>query len=135
MKRVLVDTDVCLDLLTGREPFTEEAYRFFAAMEARAWVSCVTAGSFLDLHYFLKKKFGGQVAREVLEKFKTEVEILPVDVKALVAALRSEVVDFEDAVQIEVASASKIDCIVTRNIKDYKYSKVKALMPGEFLAQ
>ena len=133
MKRVLVDTDICLDLLTGREPHVELAVRLFGALSAEGSTVCVSVASLLDLHYFLKKTLGEQATRSALDRFRTEVEVLPVGEKAFVAALRSPVADFEDAVQVETAKVAKVDLILTRNIKDYKRSSVRALRPEDYL--
>ena len=47
-------------------------------------------------------------------------------------ALLSKVSDFEDAVMIETAKHFDADCIVTRNTKDFKSSKIRALSAMEF---
>ena len=42
--------------------------------------------------------------------------------------------DFEDAVMVETALRSKMDCIVTRNIKDYEKANIPVYEPADFLA-
>ena len=41
--------------------------------------------------------------------------------------------DFEDCLQDECAQEVSADYIITRNIEDFKYSKVRAIEPQEFL--
>jgi len=48
-------------------------------------------------------------------------------------ALSSEMNDFEDAVQLSSANYQKWDCIVTRNIDDYKQSNMTVYSPEEFI--
>jgi predicted nucleic acid-binding protein len=134
LKRVLIDTDVCLDLLTGREPFVSEAVQVFSALNDAGTKGFVSAISFVGVHYFLRKDLGESRTRVALERFKTEVEILPVNDKAILRALRSAVTDFEDAVQSQTAEMGKIDLIISRNAKDYKNSNVSAVTPAVFLA-
>ena len=48
-------------------------------------------------------------------------------------AISSDMSDFEDAVMAESALRSGMDCIVTRNGKDYRLSPVPICTPGELL--
>ena len=48
-------------------------------------------------------------------------------------AISSEITDYEDAVMVETAIRSEMDCIVTRNVKDYMKSSVKVYEPSAFL--
>ena len=49
-------------------------------------------------------------------------------------ALNSDFKDFEDALQNYSAELNKeIDIIITRNIKDFKYSKLAVMTPDQFL--
>ena len=41
--------------------------------------------------------------------------------------------DLEDSLMMEAAKREKMDLIITRNLKDYASSPVKALSPGQFL--
>ena len=43
--------------------------------------------------------------------------------------------DLEDGLQIQCATKSGLDYIVTRNIDDFKNSSVPAILPSDFLAQ
>lgn len=135
MKKVFVDTDVCLDLLSGREPFVLDASRLFDRLFKEGEKSFVSAFTFVTLHYFLKKKKISEAeTRATLERFKAKVEILPVTEKTIAKALLSGVPDFEDAVQIQAAELARMDLIITRNTKDYKKAGVKVLTPAQFMA-
>ena len=41
--------------------------------------------------------------------------------------------DFEDAVQYTVAENNGVDCIITRNKKDFEENKIPCYSPAEFL--
>ncbi len=49
-------------------------------------------------------------------------------------ALASAVSDYEDAVIERTAAKAEMDCIITRNVKDYQDGIVKALLPDDFIA-
>ena len=54
--------------------------------------------------------------------------------KKILAALENEkFVDFEDCLQEECAVESMADYIVTRNPADFANSRVKVILPEEFL--
>ena len=56
------------------------------------------------------------------------------DKNILLKALeRNNFKDFEDCIQDECASVCKVDFIVTRNVKDFETSTVKAISPDEFM--
>ena len=49
-------------------------------------------------------------------------------------SLKSSHKDFEDAIQITAAqSINTMDCIITRDLKDFKFSEIKVYTPDEFL--
>ena len=48
-------------------------------------------------------------------------------------AICSEVSDFEDNVMIETAVRSNMDCIITRNTKDYIKSPIPVYTPTQFV--
>ena len=92
------------------------------------------AHEFTTLAYFLHKehKEVGKV-KHVLTSVLNIFTIMPLHDAILRDSLNSPIGDFEDAV-IEVSSmAEKVDCIITRNMSDFKASRVKALTPTEFL--
>ncbi len=63
------------------------------------------------------------------------LSVVPVDASILTKGLRSKHKDFEDSIQIHCAMAvDNINCIVTRNIKDFRGSEVTVLAPDEFCA-
>jgi hypothetical protein len=55
---------------------------------------------------------------------------IPIDESILCDSLLSPIKDYEDAV-IEVSSLrANIDCIISRNISDYKISRLPVFMPA-----
>ena len=48
-------------------------------------------------------------------------------------AISSEIGDSEDAIMMETAIRSEMDCIVTRNVKDYAKSSIKVCEPSTLI--
>lgn len=132
--RILVDTDVVLDFLTGREPFAEQAARIFTLSEHGTITACVSALTIANCYYILRWYASHRLVIEKLMQFSGLVEILDIRKECIMNAFLSGFSDFEDAIQHEVArSEPPLTTIVTRNIRDFRKSTVPAMMPGEFL--
>lgn len=133
--KVFFDTDVCLDIVSQREPFSDKASRLFNRLYKGGEKIFVSSLTFVSLHYFLRKEKKSEAeTRAILERFKATIEILPVTEKTVSKALWSGVDDFEDAVQAQSAELAGMDLIISRNAKDYKKAGVKVLTPALYLA-
>jgi predicted nucleic acid-binding protein len=134
-RKVLVDTDVCLDLLTGRKPFNQSAELLFALGDAGKIRLYVSAISFSNLDYILRKELiSGRKSRAILSQLEAVVTVLPVGEKTIQGALRSDFNDFEDAIQHQVALENGQSVLITRNLKDYKKANCLIMSPEMFLA-
>lgn len=134
MAKVFVDTDVCLDLLSGRKPFNEVAQKLFSLADLGKLRIFVSALSFSNIAYLLHAQHKVGNSRKVLAKFKTLVTVLAVDDKIIDLAIASDFVDFEDAIQYNTAIENNIQIILTRNLRDYKKSHIPVMTPDTFLA-
>lgn len=131
---VFVDTDVVLDLLARRDPFYPHAARLFSQAERGAVKACVSALSFANLFYILRKNTSSRRAIEILTLFRELVTVLPVDDAVISAALKAGFADFEDAVQYHAALAAKVPVLVTRNARHYRKPAITVCTPEEYLA-
>jgi len=131
---VFVDTDVVLDLLARREPFYPAVARFFSLVERKELTACVSALTFANLFYLLRKELGAPKAVEVLRKLRRLVTVLPVDDSVIEHALAAGFRDFEDAIQYHAALAGTAACLITRNGRDYPNPAIPILTAEEFLA-
>lgn len=132
--KIMLDTNVVLDVLLKREPFFEASYAVMkrcAVEQAEGYISATAA---TDIFYLLRRALRDrQAAKDALEKLSQLVgfaDALGADVHA---ALSSNMTDFEDALVDAIAARCGMDCIVTRNIGDYRESSVRALTPEAFL--
>jgi predicted nucleic acid-binding protein len=120
--KVFIDTDVCLDLLSGRKPFVKAAQALFSLAESEKIYASVSDISFANIDYLLRSQYSVAQSRSILLKFKTLVSVSSVDEKVIELALASSFNNFEDAIQHYCALNSQAKYIITRNIKDYKKS-------------
>lgn len=132
--KILVDTNIIIDALTGREPFREAAEQIFMLAANQIEDMYITASSATDIYYLIRRHLhNADQAKNTMSKLYELFYILDVTSGDCQEALSSKVKDYEDAVIASCASRNQMDYIVTRNIKDYEHSKVKALLPDELL--
>jgi predicted nucleic acid-binding protein len=134
MTKVFVDTDVCIDLLSGRKPFNKTAEILFSLADNGKIKIYVSSLSFANIDYVLRSQYSTTHSRQIIGKFKTVVNVLPVDSKTIDLAVASDFNDFEDAIQYCCTIENNLTTIITRNIKDYKKATIKVLTPETFIS-
>ena len=130
-----MDTDICLDLLSGRKHFNSVAEKLSSLADTGKIRTCVSSLSFANIDYILKSQYSAPNSRQIIAKFKTLVTVLPVDNKTIDLAIASDFADFEDAIQYYSAIENGIDLMLTRNIRDYKKATIKVMTPETFLSK
>lgn len=136
MTKVFADTDVCLDLLSGRKPYNSFAEKLFSLADNGKIKIFVSSISFANIDYILRSQHSSSsISRQIIAKFKTLVTTLSVDSKTIDLAIASDFNDFEDAIQYYTAIEENISTFVTRNIKDYKKAHIKVMTPETFLSK
>ena len=134
MMNVFVDTDVIVDYITDRKPFSDKAEKVFALIENKKIKGHTSSLCFSNLYYLLRQQMTRAKALGLLKDLAGLVNILKVDEDSILQALNSDFKDFEDAIQYYTASDYKsIDLIVTRNTKDYKHSELLVMTPDTLL--
>lgn len=132
MPKILVDTNIVIDLLSKRENFYEEAQELFSLSEKET-ILYVSALTFANTYYLLSKYLKPDKTKEILKKFKLLVKVLELNNKIIELALESDFKDFEDAIEYCTALENDIDFIITRNKKDFKKSKIPVMNAKEYL--
>ena len=136
MKKIFLDTNILVDLLADRKPFSKYAVEIFIASENKKIKLFTSSHSIATAYYLLKKHKDDNSLRKTLLGLFEYVTIIPVDTEVLLKGLRSKQKDFEDAIQIYCATnVDKIDCIVTRNVKDFKGCEILVLTPDELCSK
>ena len=133
MKRVLIDTNIILDIALQREPFFEAADQIFNKIDEGVIKGFVTASSVTDIYYVSKKASGREKTIAFIRELIEILEVLSVTKVTIINALNTDFKDFEDAVQYCAADMNFIDIIVTRNKSDFKLSAIEVYTPDELI--
>ena len=131
--KLLLDTNVILDLLFRREKWLTQATQLWEAhLQGQIQVH-ISASAVTDVFYIVRRQSGLAFARESITKILNTLYIVPVDYETLVLAHQMKADDFEDNVQMACAAQAQLDAIVTRNNKDFKLETVLVFTPEELL--
>jgi len=133
VKRVLIDTNIILDIALKRSPYFDASSKIFYFIDQRIIAGYVTASTITDIYYISKKETNNQLAVEFISNLLDIVDILGVDKDIIIMALQSDIKDFEDAVQASAAAFNEIQIIITRNKQDFKNSDLDIYTPAEFI--
>jgi predicted nucleic acid-binding protein len=135
MKHIFMDTNVVIDFLANRQPFSLDAARLFnlaVGGKARVYISAV---SYNNIYYILRQSLSNKATIELLEQLSEITEITDVTDAIIRQSLKTDFKDYEDAIQYYCAlSIPKVDFIVTRNTKDFKKSTLPVLTSAEAIA-
>lgn len=129
--KVLIDTNIILDVLCNRHDFLEDSAKVFKLCEVRKISGYVSALSIPNIIYIMRKELDGKEIKDILEKLSLIFSIADLRADDLKKAADMGFKDYEDAVQSACASRIRMDYIITRNIKDFAGSKVAAIKPSE----
>lgn len=131
---VLIDTNVLLDFLLGRDPYFSNADRIIKLCAEQKIQGFMAAHSIPNMFYILRKDMSVEARREVLLNLCDILAIEAINSVKVIAALKnSAFMDLEDCLQSDCAGEIKADYIVTRNIKDFEISEIPAILPEDFL--
>ena len=132
--RILIDTNIILDILQRREPFFADSYRALRKAIENDVECLISASAATDIFYMLRKSLGSaKQAKEQIEQLARLVSFADVQGMDIHTALMRAMPDFEDAVADAVAERNGASYILTRNIKDFAGSAVEAILPADFL--
>jgi predicted nucleic acid-binding protein len=131
--RVLLDTDVILDLLLDREPFAEAAAALWESNRQGRIEAYIAAITPVNVFYIARKLKGAETARQAVEELLAGVRVCALDQAVLQSALAVRLKDFEDAVQQASVIANQLDGLITRNLEDYRGATIPVFTPTDFL--
>ena len=132
--KVLLNTCIVIDFLQNREPFAKVVREIFYMIAKENFLGCITAKSATDIYYLTHRcTHSDKEARLKLNQLLSILVLLDSMSDDILNAICSEVSDFEDAVMIETAVHSNMDCIITRNTKDYVKSPIPVYTPTQFV--
>ncbi len=132
--KILLDTNIVLDLLLEREPYFKGAKELFILAETKKLKAYLSASSITTIHYLTMKTLNKKEADKIIEMLLEIFLVTPLDKTVFIEAIYNNGTDFEDSVIYSSAFNSNIDYIITRDKKGFKNSKVKTIDPNSFLA-
>lgn len=136
--KVLLDTNVILDVLQKRDPWFEDGKAIFLAIAAKQADGFITAKEAADIHFFARRQFKGEEntdkkARKILSDLLSLFEIVDTLGEDCLNAFGIENNDYEDAIMIASAQRANIDLIVTRNTAHFAPSSIPVYSPADFV--
>lgn len=132
--KCLLDTNVVLDVLLDRSPWSAEMRPLWLASHRGEITAALTATSVTNIFYIARKLMGLERARLSVQLCLDALEVLPVDASALELAVSLQGSDFEDDVQIACAQQGQIDLIVTRDPAGFAASPIRCVSPAQATA-
>ena len=131
--KVLFDTNIILDVLLDRQPYSEHASYLMSKVERSEINGFLCATTVTTIYYLLSKYLDKEKTIESIHSIMALFEVASVNRLVIENALKSKFSDFEDSVLHESARHAGAEYIITRNIKDFKKSKIPVYTPTEFL--
>lgn len=132
--KLLIDTNVVLDVLLGREPFFKAATEVLNLAQRSDVREYVSASAITDIYYIARRQMKDHAAvKDLLKRLLMVVSVAAVSEQEIRNALSLAWTDFEDSVQYSVALLNEMDGIVTRNPADYQGSNIQIWLPEQLL--
>jgi predicted nucleic acid-binding protein len=131
--KVLLDTNIVLDLLLEREPFIETAIAIFEEIEQGNIQAYIAATTITNVFYIIRKNKSREVALIALKRLLVGLQVCPVNLQVIEVALDINPRDFEDSVQLACATVNQLTAIITRYAKDFVESPLPIYSPAECL--
>ncbi len=132
---LLIDANILLDVLQNRLPHVDSSSLIWKLCETEQVKGVVTSLTFANLVYILRRELSPSQVESVFKSLSLIFGFTELSHTDLIKAAELHWPDYEDALQSVIAERIHADFIITRNIKDFKQSKVMALTPAEFIAR
>lgn len=131
---ILIDTNIVLDIMQGRQPYWNAASDIFMMCAKKEITGYIALHSVSNIFFILRKSYSVDERRKILKDILKILTVVSVNNKEVSEALENkDFKEFEDCLQDEYAKRADADYIITRNMQDFQYSKVRAVLPDEFI--
>ena len=130
--KVLIDTNIFLDIALNRKPFVEHAVLLWRLAEQKEITDCLSNTSITDIFYIIRKHAGQEKARSFIGDILDTFSLVDIDEDGFREALNSDMRDFEDAVQYVNCMRNGCDVLATRNKADF-VNRPNVLDPAELI--
>ncbi|AZT90636.1 PIN domain-containing protein [Caldicellulosiruptor changbaiensis] len=131
--KVLIDTNVILDVLLKRSPFDVDSYKVLKFCEQNIVEGYIASFAVTDIYYFISKNLGNEKARQGIEALLGIVKLVSINKKDVEDALKNSAIkDLEDALQLRCAKKIRAEWLITRDDK-FKKLTSRAITPFDFV--
>ncbi len=130
---MLLDTDVLIDVALDRRPHLDAAAKLLDRIERDPRNAFIARHTTSNFYYLAAPSRGGMSARDFIVELTRFVAVATTDTEAIRYAAALPMTDFEDAMQVAAARACGAEHIVTRNVRDFERSSIRAITPQEAL--
>ena len=133
--KVLLDTNVIVDVALERQPFFADSRQVLLLVEQEQVEGYISASTFSDIYYLVRRGRGREWAKEFVIWLVTFCRIATVDRVAVLMALNANFKDFEDAIQHSTAVLNQLEAIVTRDTADFPVSTPRIITPAQLIQE
>lgn len=133
MIKVFVDTNILLDYLLEREGFVDDARDILLLGNAGFIMLIISDLSIANIAYITRNKISQDAFYSTVNTLQSFCTIAGIGEKIITQAVNARWNDFEDSLQYFAAIQAEADCVITRNVKDFKSMGLPVLTPNEFL--
>lgn len=135
VSKIFVDTNVIVDHLTDREPFANHSSLIFELHEQKKIKIHISAISVNYIYYVSRKIIGRRKTMSLIDELTGNIEVIGTTKNEIKKAIRGDFIDFEDSIQYQTALTLKaIEAIITRNIKDFRNSRIAVFTPEIYIS-
>ena len=131
--KILVDTNVILDVLCAKKDFVDDSSKVWKYCEVNKIKGYISALSIPNIVYILRKELTPEKTQEIIKQIFLIFKVTDLNAEDLKKAALIKSNDYEVSLQIVCANRIKADFIITRNIRDFSNSKILAIKPSELL--
>ena len=131
--KVFLDTNILLDVLLDRKPFSEPSSKVWRLAECGRLEAVISAISFNNIFYIVRKYSGKEAAQRTVEVMNVNFSVFPLTRDIIGKAIAAKLPDFEDSIHFFSAVSCAADYIITRNAKDFPQDSIPVLSPAAFL--
>ena len=133
--KILIDTNIILDLIKSREPFSENASKIINSCVKKENEGYISAHSLSDIFFILRKDKTVEERKALILNLCSFFIVIPEDKNFYTAVCQNnDWNDLEDGLQMKCADFENLDYIVTRDAgKGFNNSPVKVISAENFL--
>lgn len=131
--KILVDTNILLDVLAEREPFYLFSARIWSLIQEELIEGYISAISVNNLFYIIRKLKGQKPAELFVDHVLNDFGVIDLTGNILKQARTVSKKDFEDLIQYFSALHEGCDIILTRNKRDFPATGIALMSPQELL--